>query len=143
MYARILLPLDGSPESEQVLHHAQHLAQTFNASIDLVSAVEKQPDVPGSLIKDLERERDAYLTGIASSFRGELTARRIVETGRPAEVVILEEKLNQLKSEGLTKVSYRIVRGVPSDHRLCDRDTEQRHRDVHTWLAGRRQMAVG
>jgi nucleotide-binding universal stress UspA family protein len=90
MYARILVPLDGSPESEQVLHHAQRLAQTFDASVVLVSAVEKQPDVPDSLVKDLQREREAYLQGIVTSLPAELKARSIVETGRRAEVVILE-----------------------------------------------------
>ena len=91
MYARILVPLDGSPQSEQVLHHARNLAQTFKASIDLVSAVEKQPDVPDSVAKDLEKECQDYLNGIASAFPAGLKPGRIVETGRPAEVVILEQ----------------------------------------------------
>jgi len=91
MYARILVPLDGSTQSEQVLHYVKHLAQTFNATVDLVSAVEQQSDVPDSLVKDLERERQAYLQGVASSLPAELKAGSIVETGRRAEVVILEQ----------------------------------------------------
>lgn len=90
MYARILVPLDGSPQSERVLHHAQQLARTFNASVDLLGVVEMQPDVPESLVKDLETECEAYLQGIAATLPPELEVNSFVETGPPAEVVILE-----------------------------------------------------
>ena len=42
-YRRILVPLDGSPESEAVLPHARLMARRFNATVELVRAYAPPP----------------------------------------------------------------------------------------------------
>jgi nucleotide-binding universal stress UspA family protein len=87
MYARILVPLDGSSLSEQVLPHAQHLARVFNAKVDLVCAVERD-DVPDDVVGEMVQHRGQYLQGIASSFPGEDKPTLVVEVGHPAEAIL-------------------------------------------------------
>jgi len=89
MYARILVPLDGSELSEQVLPHAQHLAQAFEVPVDLVCAVERE-DLPENVLGEFHQDRTKYLEGIAAAFPGDSKPRCVVETGRPAEVILDE-----------------------------------------------------
>jgi nucleotide-binding universal stress UspA family protein len=87
MYARIVVPLDGSSLAEEALLHARHLAGVFGARVHLVCAVE-QEDLPESVVTELEQERRAYLQGIAASLPGEPKPDWVVERGHPAEVIL-------------------------------------------------------
>ena len=42
MYARIIVPLDVSELSEQVLPYVRHIAETFGSTIELVHAVQTE-----------------------------------------------------------------------------------------------------
>jgi nucleotide-binding universal stress UspA family protein len=87
MYARILVPLDGSPLAEGVLPHARHLARAFNAAVDLVCAVE-QEDIPEAIVAELEQERRTYIERVVAGFAGDAEPGFVVERGHPAEVIL-------------------------------------------------------
>lgn len=89
MYARILVPLDGSQLSEQVLPHVQHLARVFNAPVEFVCAVERD-DVPEDVMAEIEQDREQYLCKIADSFGSDPKPSCVVKRGRPAEVILDE-----------------------------------------------------
>ncbi len=87
MYTRILVPLNGSELSERVLPHAQHLAQAFNAEIELVYAVAAIEDIPDKVAAEVAKDADAYLQRIADSFPAGLKPKYSVKTGPAAEVI--------------------------------------------------------
>ena len=87
MYKRIVVPLNGSELSERVLPHAQHLAQAFNAEVELVYAVHAIEDIPDKVATEVAQDADAYLKGIAGSFPAGVKTGYTVKTGPAAEVV--------------------------------------------------------
>jgi len=96
MYSRVLVPLDGSNLSEQVLPQAQHLAQSLKAQIDLVYAVSSSADdLPENMTSEVRREGESYLQKIADSLPTELRPRCIVESGRPAEVILKQAEAQE------------------------------------------------
>ena len=81
MYTRILVPLNGSELSERVLPHAQHLAQAFNATVELVYAVAAIEDIPDKVAAEVAKDADAYLQQIADAFPAGLKPKYTVKTG--------------------------------------------------------------
>ena len=86
---RVLVPLDGSEDSERVLAHARKVASGLDAAVSLLRAV----DVGGgwgltsvetaAVVDQLERAAGDYLRGVSGS--GEETA---VRRGRPSDAIL-------------------------------------------------------
>jgi nucleotide-binding universal stress UspA family protein len=97
MYRQMLIPLDGSSVSEQVLPYARALARKLHLPVELLALVdgvglaaslpaEDKKDVE-SLIAHTWRSSEAFLERIGKTFSG-ASATCAVEKGRPGEVVI-------------------------------------------------------
>jgi nucleotide-binding universal stress UspA family protein len=97
MYRQMLIPLDGSNVSEQVLPYARLLARKLNLPVELLAVVDAvglaaslSPDEKRkveSLIAHTWRDSAAFLESISKTFP-EVSVKRTVENGRPGEVVI-------------------------------------------------------
>lgn len=93
MYSQILVPLDGSPMSEQILPYAQKFATAFRCPVELMHVVD--PDTIDALVDagrgrlndtvsaDLTKTSEEYLARVARSFFESLTFRCTVEPGVP------------------------------------------------------------
>ncbi len=100
MYSRILVPLDGSALSEQVLPYAQSVAQGLNAPITLLAIVDPRGyDAPGRLAgpgdqspgADARPWAEDYLEKTASSLRDAgVSVRTQVRQGEPASEILAE-----------------------------------------------------
>jgi len=90
-FDRIIVPLDGSPVAEHILPYAVALSKTLDGELILVRAY--NPGFPGSTIR--MREVSQIVHDAAESY--------------------LEDKANQMRSEGLEKISYEVLRGVPAE----------------------------
>src|SRR4030042_6599588 len=103
MYKKILVPLDGSELSKKALDHAEKLAKTFDAEINLYQVVPfmpiyGSPELVTPLIID-EKQKEAahrYLASLVENlkqkgFRAMLT----VKTGQqvPAEIIDVAKEL--------------------------------------------------
>lgn len=92
MYARILVPLDGSPTSSLALEHAAALARLCAATVVLLHVIEELERVSG-----FERPR-AYIEEIRPGFLAagqallDQAARRLRDDGIVAETVLLESE---------------------------------------------------
>jgi nucleotide-binding universal stress UspA family protein len=97
MYSQILIPLDGSNVSEQVLPYARTLARSLHLPVELMAAVdvvglaaslggESKPQIE-SIIADAWRSSQGFLEKISKTFL-EVPVTCTVEKGRPGEVVI-------------------------------------------------------
>ena len=97
MYRQMLIPLDGSSVSEQVLPYARALARKLHLPVELLAVVdvvglaaslpaEDKKDVE-SLIAHTWRSSEAFLERIGKTFSG-VSATCAVEKGRPGDVVI-------------------------------------------------------
>src|SRR5512138_3659111 len=96
-FTKMLIPLDGSNVSEQVLPYARTLARKFHLPVELLTAV----DVVGlaaalgaeskskveSVIADAWRSSQAFLEKISRTFSG-VTVTCVVERGRPGELIV-------------------------------------------------------
>jgi nucleotide-binding universal stress UspA family protein len=87
MYARIVVPLDGSELSERVLPYVKHLATVFGASVELVKAIETE-DIPEDVVTEIRQEGTSHLEHIAATFPEQLTTSCTVESGHAAEVIL-------------------------------------------------------
>lgn len=87
MYARILLPLDGSPLSQLALPYAQMLGEAFNASVELVFCTETE-DVPETIASEIRQDAEDDLRQIAASLPKALRTRLTVQPGNPPEVIL-------------------------------------------------------
>ncbi len=98
MYERILVALDGSEISEEVLPHAEALAEKFgstllvtrvNPSLNTSSAAASPPEDP-TLVHRLEQEAaHAHLERIAEQLRGKGCKVEVeMPSGRPAEAIV-------------------------------------------------------
>lgn len=89
MYSKILVPLDGSVLSEQVLPYAQHLARLFSAPMELVFATKvTSQKIPENLSRSIREDGESYLQRIADALPGDRKTEITVMSGRPAEVII-------------------------------------------------------
>ncbi len=97
MYRQMLIPLDGSEVSEQVLPYARAVARKLHLPVELLAVVDAvglavalhpgNKSYIGSLITDTWRRSAAFLERISKTFPG-ISVACAVEKGRPAEVVI-------------------------------------------------------
>jgi len=91
----VIVPLDGSPLAELVLPHVTAMAKEMNLEVVLVRAY--------SLVSHM------YMAeGMAPDFD------QLTESIRDEVKSYLEEKIRQLKVEGLEKVSYQLLEGDPA-----------------------------
>jgi nucleotide-binding universal stress UspA family protein len=98
MVSRILVPLDGSKLSENILPYARWLVKELKLPVELLHAVD--PDIVSLLVNpsegryapDIEavmkRKAVEYLAPVAASLPEPRAARCRVEVGRPAEVIV-------------------------------------------------------
>ena len=88
MYARILVPLDGSSTAEQALPHAANLAKLYDAEIHLLRVLEPLPPVSGVSPTATRAVKD-QVRGWATEYFERLEA-DLTEQGIPAASHILE-----------------------------------------------------
>jgi nucleotide-binding universal stress UspA family protein len=98
MYAKMLVPLDGSPNSERIVRYARSFADAFGSSVELTHVI--HPDTIEALIdpehgrfndavqSGLMRRSAEYLDRIAESFSDSSKMQFRVEIGEPAEIII-------------------------------------------------------
>lgn len=83
MFRRILVPLDGSPQAEEILKPAVELARRLDAQMHLVTAVPPGPEAPRRR-RAAEEELERGRAGLAA---GGLKTWVEVRTGDPSRVV--------------------------------------------------------
>lgn len=98
MYAKLLVPLDGSELAEAALPHAEQVAHHFSAEIILLRVVVSPyavvaPDLvlatPGLNMAELAAHAQRYLDQVADRLRDRgLNVRTVVTEGPVAEVII-------------------------------------------------------
>jgi nucleotide-binding universal stress UspA family protein len=97
MFSQLLIPLDGSTVSEQVLPCARSLARKLHLPVELLAVVDVvglAASLPAEDKRDVEsfiahtwRSSAAFLEKISKTFPG-VSVTCVVEKGRPGEVVI-------------------------------------------------------
>ncbi|MCF8109560.1 MAG: universal stress protein [Desulfohalobiaceae bacterium] len=121
MYATILVPLDGSKRAEQILPHAEELAQRYKARIILLRVVEPPPMITdatapyaaqyGQDIEELRKRAETYLSGLAGEFQEKNIQTRIrLGSGQVVDAILNaaqrdEADLIALASHGRTGLS--------------------------------------
>ena len=106
MFSNILLPLDGSELGEKALPVAQDLARAFSATVHLVQAASRQPE--------LEAGRGSGFTSVQEAEFQRSMARRLVETQIAKGKEYLEGVAERLKTAGL-KVETAIREGAADE----------------------------
>ena len=131
MITKILVPTDGSKHSKSSLHYAITFAKKMNASLILMSVIDKslflKQSVPVSsknskLVEPIEdylkRGADAVLKDAESLCRKHnVQCKKIMKTGHPVEEIIREAKRSKvdiiiLGSHGKTAITAAIVGSV-------------------------------
>jgi nucleotide-binding universal stress UspA family protein len=92
MYRRLLVPLDGTPESEAVLSPSSTLAAALNAEIVLISVLSASGStLKGVLDSPQVSQIHDYLDGVAATLRkATASVEVIVSEGSPAETIAAE-----------------------------------------------------
>lgn len=102
MYAKIIVPLDGSSIAEGILPYAKTFAKACNAPVELLNVI--TPEVIDVLSDpahhryaddveaDMKRHGLSYLRPIAASLSQAQAAECVVRVGEPAEVIVEEAK---------------------------------------------------
>lgn len=126
-FERIIVPLDGSPLAEHSLPHASYLCRALDMELILVRVY--NPNFPGSSVRMHE----------------------ISQIVHDAAEAYIRDKAMQLRNEGLEKVSYQVLRGIPAqqitDFALATPNsltvicTHGRH-GIGRWVLGRVTDAV-
>jgi nucleotide-binding universal stress UspA family protein len=99
MYAKILVPLDGSMRAEAVLRHVEELALRFESRVLLLRIVDLaapigavEPAYAALRRREMEQETGearAYLTGLQGKYREKgIDAHALVAYGRTEETVL-------------------------------------------------------
>jgi nucleotide-binding universal stress UspA family protein len=93
MFERILVPLDGSKESEAVFRPLEPILRRTDAEVILFQAVNLptlvNPDHTGSMLTSMEYEATDYLERHRARLRsGAMRARTLVLPGRPADTIL-------------------------------------------------------
>lgn len=117
MFDRILVPLDGSPESEKIRHWVVGIAAELESAVDLLGIVDptrlKRSDDESLLEAEVESAHK-YLRTQADWFQErDVTVATHVVNGDPAEMII--EQARELDSRLIAMVTQRrsaIMRGV-------------------------------
>lgn len=89
MYARILVPLNGSRTGEAALPHARSLASRLHAELVLLRVDEPVPNLARSRYpREIEVEARRYLRRVAEPMElRRLRVRTVVEYGDPADLI--------------------------------------------------------
>ena len=90
-FERIIVPLDGSKLAECVLPHASGLSRALGAELILVRSYD--PRFPGSTVRMHEVSKIVH----------------------DAAENYIKAKAEELKAEGLDRISYKIFRGMPAE----------------------------
>jgi nucleotide-binding universal stress UspA family protein len=97
MYRKVLVPLDGSSFSEQILPYARFAAESLKIPVELLGVVDiaalatslsaEGARYLNNLVLEGVRRSDEYLKGIARTFSG-VSVKCSVEKGKPEEVIV-------------------------------------------------------
>ena len=101
MYSRILVPVDGSSLSEQVLPYVQQLGLGLSIPVTLMTVVEPSPPSIGLHLGPSSQEQDtvrhradhavAYLDSLADAFRADgVAVSTLTPSGAPAQEIVRE-----------------------------------------------------
>lgn len=105
MYAKILLPLDGSQVAESILPYVRTLAKALKLPVELLQVID--PESVRTFVNpergmyldvvenDLKRTARDYLKNVAKSFGSSSSAEQTVEFGRPAEIIVDRAAANE------------------------------------------------
>ncbi len=124
MFDRILVPLDGSPESEKIRHWVVGLAAEFEAVVDLLAIIDpskvrrpatsEQSGEPDEVLENEFEYARQYLRPQLEWLQGHgVTASFHVASGDPAETIIAQAR--ELDSKLIAMVTHRrsaVMRGV-------------------------------
>jgi nucleotide-binding universal stress UspA family protein len=98
LFERVLVPLDGSDESEQIIPYAADLAHAAGASLDLLRVVNTSDSVLSKhtdghaftrVVDILRSEAESYLETVGSDVElGSVRVNKIVEEGAAASVIV-------------------------------------------------------
>ncbi len=112
MYDRILVPVDGSPFSEEILGHAAGIARAANAPLTLLRVVQGDAELPGATryVEELARELSAE--GRAVSARGDIADTILNEARKvPGTLVAMSSHGHSgLMEAVLGSVALRVIR---------------------------------
>lgn len=128
---KILVPIDGSPNSYRALEYAGYLAERCNASIDLLYVVNLSSTVaafsdpsggvcvPEGVIDDFKEIGQETVDKALAMLPAGLAARGVVEVGVPTEVIVsfsLEQgyDLIVIGSRGLGSLAQLVLGSVSS-----------------------------
>ncbi len=132
MFSKILLCLDGSSHSEQMVPYASEIAQRFGSQLILVQVIQ----IPSSLaaasaqgaegvieeeMRRLAYEAQQYLEGIAARLReANLSVETIAIEGSPGDAIVEYAAANQIDLIAIAthgrKNIGRLVFGSVADH---------------------------
>ena len=101
MYSRILVPVDGSSLSEQVLPYVQQLGLGLSIPVTLMTVVEPSPPSIGLHLGASSQEQETvrhradhaitYLDSLADAFRSDgVTVSTLTRSGAPAQEIVQE-----------------------------------------------------
>ena len=103
-YKRVLVPYDGSEVSDRALKHASYIARMSDAGVVIMHVMETNTVPPGALL--------GYILSGDELIEAKENLRKTFED---AATLMLEEKTRELEESGISKVSYKIKNGKPSD----------------------------
>ena len=116
MYSKILVPLDGSNFSEQILPYARAIAEAYRIPVELLRITD--PDARPPFWPP--QQSGSYLEEIAAGhFPSSGTVATVAETGKPAEVVVDRAKgdpscLIAMATHGMSGLRRWVIGSVAS-----------------------------
>jgi nucleotide-binding universal stress UspA family protein len=99
MVKKILVPTDGSKSSENAIQMAVDMAKNYNAELYIIYVVPKG-EIPERIVEYIQEER-------INGGLGKLSTKVIGE-------VVLEPVLERVRSQGVEKVKWMVLRGDPA-----------------------------
>jgi nucleotide-binding universal stress UspA family protein len=96
MHRKILVALDGSQPSEQILPYARYLAKTLEIPVELLQVIDPEALIPlvagkperyHEVLASQRGTVGAYLNRVATSFPNSPSVDCLVEIGKPAEII--------------------------------------------------------
>jgi len=113
MAKNILVPIDGSKQSEKIIEFATDMALQYNGDLHLLYVVEKH-NFPAGILEYIQAEQmDGGIGKISAQVIGE---------------AVLEPFLRQIKDKGVKSAKWMAVRGNPAEEIL--RFAENRNIDL-------------
>ena len=156
MYSKILVPLDGSPNSERIVPYARSVAKTFASPVELIHVI--HPDTIDAFIyveggrgkdvvhSDLIKTAGEYLNRVARTFPDSSSVQCTVEMGTAAESIIDRAQGNStvlvaMSTRGysgvkrwlLGSVAIKVLQGVKNPLLLVRTDEDARNDREKLW----------